>query len=117
MRLNSFMKTVINKIKQFFPAHHPSIIDQPTKPIHQVIETNQVNQQNNRIQSPNNPMQSQNNYNLIKSPKDAANNFARGHYTFGKEIIDKEQGFVINHAVGAGIGSELGALILQRIAV
>merc|ERR1712025_66722 len=63
--------------------------------------------------------------------EDAANNFARGHYTVGKEMIDKVndrlrklvdncdnvQGFVVNHAVGGGTGSGLGALILERIAV
>jgi tubulin alpha len=68
---------------------------------------------------------------LLAGKEDAANNFARGHYTVGKEIIDKVndrlrklvdncenvQGFVINHAVGGGSGSGLGALILERIAV
>merc|ERR1712048_210091 len=62
---------------------------------------------------------------------DAANSFARGHYTVGKEILDQVndrvqklvdnsqnvQGFIINHAVGGGTGSGLGALILERIAV
>jgi len=68
---------------------------------------------------------------LINGKEDAANNFARGHYTVGKEIIDtvsdrlrklvdnsdNVQGFVMNHAVGGGTGSGLGALILERIAV
>jgi tubulin alpha len=68
---------------------------------------------------------------LLSGKEDAANNFARGHYTVGKEIIDKVsdrlrklvdncanvQGFVINHSVGGGTGSGLGALILERIAV
>merc|ERR1712077_177596 len=68
---------------------------------------------------------------LINGKEDAANNFARGHYTVGKEILDQVndrlrklvdnsqnvQGFVINHAVGGGTGSGLGALILERIAV
>jgi tubulin alpha len=68
---------------------------------------------------------------LIAGKEDAANNFARGHYTVGKEQIDKVndrlrklvdncdnvQGFVINHSVGGGTGSGLGALILERIAV
>jgi tubulin alpha len=68
---------------------------------------------------------------LLFGKEDAANNFARGHYTVGKEIIDKVndrlrklvdncdnvQGFVINHSVGGGTGSGLGALILERIAV
>jgi len=68
---------------------------------------------------------------LLSGKEDAANNFARGHYTVGKEMIDKVndrlrklvdncdnvQGFVINHSVGGGTGSGLGALILERIAV
>ena len=68
---------------------------------------------------------------LLAGKEDAANNFARGHYTVGKSIIDKVndrlrklvdnsdnvQGFVINHSVGGGTGSGLGALILERIAV
>jgi len=68
---------------------------------------------------------------LLAGKEDAANNFARGHYTVGKEIIDKVndrlrklvdncdnvQGFIITHSVGGGTGSGLGALILERIAV
>merc|ERR1712050_438488 len=68
---------------------------------------------------------------LLPGKEDAANNFARGHYTVGKEIIDKVsdrlrklvdncsnvQGFVVNHSVGGGTGSGLGALILERLAV
>merc|ERR1712141_350757 len=67
----------------------------------------------------------------LNGKEDAANNFARGHYTVGKEILDQVndrlrklvdncdnvQGFVVNHAVGGGTGSGLGALILERIAV
>merc|ERR1711981_743015 len=68
---------------------------------------------------------------ILNGKEDAANNFARGHYTVGKEILDQVndrlrklvdnsqnvQGFIINHAVGGGTGSGLGALILERIAV
>merc|ERR1712217_55656 len=68
---------------------------------------------------------------LLPGKEDAANNFARGHYTVGKEMGDQVndclrklmdnsqnvQGFIINHAVGGGTGSGLGALILERIAV
>jgi len=68
---------------------------------------------------------------MLAGKEDAANNFARGHYTVGKEMIDKVndrlrkmvdnsdnvQGFFINHSVGGGTGSGLGALILERIAV
>merc|ERR1712087_200827 len=63
--------------------------------------------------------------------EDAANNFARGHYTTGKEIMDSVsdrlkkavedcdnlQGFIMTHSVGGGTGSGLGMLILERLAV
>jgi len=66
---------------------------------------------------------------LITGKEDAANNFARGHYTVGKEIIDIAldklrkladqcsglQGFMLFHAVGGGTGSGLGALLLERL--
>merc|ERR1711992_388544 len=35
----------------------------------------------------------------------------------GVDNCDNVQGFVVNHAVGGGSGSGLGALILERIAV
>merc|ERR1719411_1152931 len=68
---------------------------------------------------------------LLNGKEDAANNFCRGHYTVGKEILDQVndrlrklvdnsqnvQGFIINHSVGGGTGSGLGCLILERIAV
>jgi tubulin alpha len=68
---------------------------------------------------------------LVHGKEDAANNFARGHYTIGKQIIDKVNdrlrklvdncdnvmGFFIGHSVGGGTGSGLGALILERLAV
>jgi len=68
---------------------------------------------------------------LIAGKEDAANNFARGHYTIGKENVEavnvavrqladncsNVQGFIINHAVGGGTGSGMGALILERLAV
>jgi len=67
----------------------------------------------------------------IEGKEDAANNFARGHYTVGKEQMefvndrvqkivescDNLQGFLICHAVGGGTGSGLGMLILERLAV
>jgi len=67
---------------------------------------------------------------LLSGKEDAANNFARGYYTKGKEILDlvndrlrklvdnseSVQGFIVNHAVGGGTGSGLGSLILERIA-
>ena len=68
---------------------------------------------------------------LISGKEDAANNYARGHYTIGKEIVDLcldrirkladnctgLQGFLIYHAVGGGTGSGLGALLLERLSV
>eukprot|EP01084_Bolivina_argentea_P224445 379532_1 len=68
---------------------------------------------------------------ILSGKQDAANNFARAHYTIGKEIIDKVtdtlrklvnkcdnfQSFILNNAVGGGTGSGLGTLILERIAV
>ena len=63
---------------------------------------------------------------FMLSGKDGADGcFARGHYTIGKEIMDKVndrlrkkerfadggQGFIINHSVGGGTGSGLGTLI------
>lgn len=68
---------------------------------------------------------------LISGKEDAANNFARGHYTVGKDIIDLcldkirrqadmctgLQGFLIFNSVGGGTGSGLGSLLLERLSV
>ncbi|KAM3744670.1 hypothetical protein ACB098_06G070500 [Castanea mollissima] len=68
---------------------------------------------------------------LISSKEDATNNFARGHYTIGKEIVDlcldriikhadnctSLQGFLVFNAVGGGTGSGLGSLLLERLSV
>lgn len=68
---------------------------------------------------------------FIQSAEDAASNFARGHYTIGREKIDEVsekvrqaadccenlQGFLINHAIGGGTGSGLGVLVLERLGV
>jgi tubulin alpha len=68
---------------------------------------------------------------LVNGKEDAANNFARGHYTVGKEIMEivndrlrkmvdnseNVQGFIVTHSVGGGTGSGLGMLILERLAV
>jgi len=68
---------------------------------------------------------------LITGKEDAANNYARGHYTVGKEIVDVAldrirrladacsglQGFLVFHAVGGGTGSGLGSLLLERLSV
>jgi tubulin alpha len=68
---------------------------------------------------------------IISGKEDAANNYARGHYTIGKEIVDLVldrirkladsctglQGFLVFHATGGGTGSGLGALLLERLSV
>jgi tubulin alpha len=68
---------------------------------------------------------------IISGKEDAANNFARGHYTIGKDIIDSVldkirkmsdncsglQGFLVFHSTGGGTGSGLGCLLLERLAV
>lgn len=68
---------------------------------------------------------------LITGQEGAANNYARGHYTTGKEIVDTVldrirkladnctglQGFLVFHATGGGTGSGLGALLLERLSV
>jgi tubulin alpha len=68
---------------------------------------------------------------LVNGKEDAANNFARGHYTVGKEQMDivndrvrklvdnseNVQGVIVQHSVGGGTGSGMGMLILERLAV
>ena len=68
---------------------------------------------------------------VITGKEDAANNYARGHYTIGKEIVDLVldrirkladnctglQGFLCFNAVGGGTGSGLGSLLLERLSV
>jgi tubulin alpha len=68
---------------------------------------------------------------MINGKEDAANNYARGHYTVGKELVDKTldrirkladqcnslQGFLIFHSVGGGTGSGFGSLLLERLSV
>nr|XP_016441582.1 PREDICTED: tubulin alpha-2 chain-like [Nicotiana tabacum] len=68
---------------------------------------------------------------LISGKEDAANNFARGHYTVGNEIVDLcldrirkladnctgLQGFLVFNVVGGGTGSGLGSLLLEHLFV
>jgi tubulin alpha len=68
---------------------------------------------------------------LMSGKEDAANNYARGHYTIGKEyvepVVDKIrkltedceglQGFLVFHSVGGGTGSGFGSLLLERLSV
>ena len=73
---------------------------------------------------------------LIIGKEDAANNYARGHYTVGKELCvwfwtasedvpllmrsrtkqcDGLQGFLIIHSFGGGTGSGLTSLLMERL--
>ena len=66
---------------------------------------------------------------LINGKEDAANNYARGHYTVGREIVDEVeerirkmadqcdglQGFLFTHSLGGGTGSGLGSLLLENL--
>ncbi|KAE9416325.1 hypothetical protein Angca_006497 [Angiostrongylus cantonensis] len=68
---------------------------------------------------------------MITGKEDAANNYARGHYTVGKEIIDLVldrtrrladncsglQGFLIFHSFGGGTGSGFTSLLMERLSV
>lgn len=68
---------------------------------------------------------------LISGKEDAANNYARGHYTIGKEKVelvlervrkladqcDGLQGFMIFHSVGGGTGSGFCSLLLERLSL
>lgn len=68
---------------------------------------------------------------MITGKEDAANNYARGHYTVGKEVIDTTidqirklteqctglQGFLIFHSFGGGTGSGFGSLLMERLSV
>jgi len=66
---------------------------------------------------------------MVTGKEDAANNYARGHYTVGKELIDTVvdrvrrladacsglQGFFLFHSFGGGTGSGFGSLLLERL--
>uniref|UniRef100_A0A915PBU9 Tubulin alpha chain n=1 Tax=Setaria digitata TaxID=48799 RepID=A0A915PBU9_9BILA len=68
---------------------------------------------------------------LISGKEDAANNYARGHYTIGKEHIDAVlekirkqteqcmglQGFLVFHSFGGGTGSGFSSLLMERLSV
>ncbi|XP_041370337.1 tubulin alpha-8 chain-like isoform X2 [Gigantopelta aegis] len=67
---------------------------------------------------------------LISGKEDAANNYARGRYTIGKEIADlvldrirkladlcsSLQGFLIFHSFGGGTGSGFSSLLMEHLA-
>merc|ERR1712037_427131 len=66
---------------------------------------------------------------MVNGKEDAANNYARGHYTIGKEIVDLVldrirkladqctglQGFLIFHSFGGGTGSGFSSLLMERL--
>jgi len=68
---------------------------------------------------------------MISGKEDAANNYARGHYTIGKELIDNVldrtrkladqcsglQGFLIFHSFGGGTGSGFTSLLMERLSL
>ena len=68
---------------------------------------------------------------LITGKEDAANNYARGHYTVGKELVDQVvdrirkladqctglQGFLIFRSYGGGTGSGFASLLMERLSV
>eukprot|EP01134_Creolimax_fragrantissima_P002895 CFRG2895T1 len=68
---------------------------------------------------------------LICGKEDAANNYARGHYTIGKEIVDNVldrirkladnctglQGFLVFHSFGGGTGSGFTSLLMERLSI
>ncbi|XP_045625373.1 tubulin alpha-1C chain [Procambarus clarkii] len=68
---------------------------------------------------------------LVTGKEDAANNFARGHYTIGKEMIDVTldqirrltdqasslQGFLVFHSFGGGTGSGFTSLLMEHLSV
>ena len=69
--------------------------------------------------------------NEVPLQEDAANNYARGHYTIGKEMVDLcldrlrkladqctgLQGFLVFHSFGGGTGSGFTSLLLERLSV
>ena len=68
---------------------------------------------------------------LVTGKEDAANNYARGHYTVGKDLIDDVldrlrkladrcsglQGFLVFHSFGGGTGSGFTSLLMERLSV
>ncbi len=68
---------------------------------------------------------------LISGKEDAANNYARGHYTIGREQIDNAmdkirrltdqtnglQGFIVFHSFGGGTGSGFSSLLMEQLSI
>ncbi|CAL8091748.1 unnamed protein product [Calicophoron daubneyi] len=69
--------------------------------------------------------------NLITGKEDAANNYARGHYALGKELVDSVmnkirklteacsglKAFIVFHSFGGGTGSGFTSLMMERVCV
>merc|ERR1711959_231500 len=67
--------------------------------------------------------------NMVFAQNGAGNNWARGHYTEGAELVenvmdvirreaegcDALQGFQLSHSLGGGTGSGMGTLLLKRV--
>ena len=67
--------------------------------------------------------------NIVKGSSGAGNNWAKGHYTEGAEIIDQAldvtrkeaedcdclQGFQVCHSLGGGTGSGMGTLLISKL--
>ncbi|XP_050731829.1 tubulin alpha-3 chain-like [Eriocheir sinensis] len=68
---------------------------------------------------------------LITGKEDAANNYARGHYTIGREVVDLVldrirkladqcsglQGFILFRSFGGGTGSGFASLLMESLSV
>ena len=68
---------------------------------------------------------------VINGKEDAANNYARGHYTVGKDMLELTmdrikkltemcgglQGFVLFHSFGGGTGSGFSSVLMERLSV
>ena len=68
---------------------------------------------------------------LLSGKEDAANNYARGHYTVGKEMLNKTmdritklsemcaglQGFIVFHSFGGGTGSGFTSLLMETLSI
>lgn len=66
---------------------------------------------------------------LITGKEDAANNYARGHYSIGKEMLNIVmerlyklaenchglQGFFVFHSFGGGTGSGFSSLLMEKL--
>ena len=68
---------------------------------------------------------------MINAKEDAANNYARGHYTVGKQMLDQTldrikkstemcsglQGFIVFHSFGGGTGSGFTSLLMETLSI